>query len=455
MKYELKISQAADLLGVSEGRISQLIASNRIDSVTINGRRRISKESVEQYRDSVRTKGRPPKPRTEVRDYLLLSGEHEVMRLAYDPTADMPFDVTEVLDAQRCPWGTVTRGARGKKRELNEWWRSRAIPNVRPGIGSKLNDLNVADTFLIPFKNLGLSLSDCYWIVPADDSISVSWKDVNYFDNPFADVENERWDFWLSNVGLDSPDNTSEGALPKKWTVVEGKRMLLKGCRSDDQRPYNEAVATSLHARLLQPGEYVPYRTVQTASGPACACPNFLDRHEEYIPAAYLMGTIGNISGNSFYDRFCRYVGTLGIPEASYREHMAKMIVCDALIANSDRHRRNFGFIRNIDTLELRAAPIFDSGNCLWYEKTEHEVACNDWSYAAKPFGPQPERQLAMVDSARWFDGRALDGFVDQATEILSNSAHATEGGRLGYIRNGMQRQVDLVSQLMKVLSYR
>lgn len=57
------------------------------------------------------------------------------------------------------------------------------------------------------------------------------------------------------------------------------------------------------------------------------------------------------------------------------------MIVCDSIIANTDRHLRNFGFIRDIDTLEWRFAPLFDSGNSLWYDKDESEVARGDYSF--------------------------------------------------------------------------
>ena len=454
MKYEIKISKAAEMLGVSESRVSQLISSGTLDSVTINGRRRISKESIEHYRDHVRRMGRPPKSKDFVREYTLMSGDYEVMRVDYDSTADDPLIAREVLDPSRCPWGVVTRGGNGKRLELNAWWRSRSIPSVRPGIDSKLAALQLSDVSEVPFRNLGLSLSDCYWM-RGDDAGDVRWSDINYFDNPFEESAADQWDFWLSNVGLDSPDNTSEGALPKKWTIKDGKRILLKGCRADDQRPFNEAAATALHERLLRPGEFVAYDIVETADGPACACGNFLAPNEEYVPAGMLMETMGTTRGSSLYDRFCRYVGNLGVDEQAIREHLGKMIVCDALIANSDRHRRNFGLVRNIDTLELRIAPIFDSGNCLWHDKTARDIERGDYSFAVKPFGPQLEQQLALIEQASWFNADFLDGFAEQAGTILSQSKHAASDGRLEFITRGVSRQIDLITQLMKVLRYR
>lgn len=111
--------------------------------------------------------------------------------------------------------------------------------------------------------------------------------------------------------------------------------------------------------------------------------------------------------------------------------------------------------LTGLEVLELRCAPIFDSGNCLWYDKTAPRVEAKDWGYAARPFGPEPDRQLAPVESARWFDAEALDGFVEQAAEILSASKHATAGGRLDYIEEGLARQVEHVGGLMQVLRYR
>ena len=68
----------------------------------------------------------------------------------------------------------------------------------------------------------------------------------------------------------------------------------------------------------------------------------------------------------------------------------SKMIVCDGLPANTDRHLRNFGFIRNTDTLEWRFAPLFDSGNSLRYDKDEGQVAANDRTFVSRPFEAPP-----------------------------------------------------------------
>jgi len=46
--------------------------------------------------------------------------------------------------------------------------------------------------------------------------------------------------------------------------------------------------------------------------------------------------------------------------------HFWNMFVVDALIGNWDRHNGNWGFLYNQDKDEVRLAPIFDCGSCLY-----------------------------------------------------------------------------------------
>ncbi len=451
----LTMGDAAKALGLTKARISQLASQGTLEASMVGGRKMVSAESVAKYGEASRRKGSARNAASSTaKQLVLMCAEYEVASVVYDPSLEQPLEVTEVLDAARMPFGTVTRGGLARRREFNAWWEHRSVPNTRPGLLLKMPELDVRQSWEIPIRSLGLSLSDCYWVRPqARDDLE--WAKLNYFENDFEGACDEGWDEWLANVGLDSPDNTSEGELPKRWAIRDGARILLKGCGADDQRPFNEAVATALHKRLLEVGEFAPYEVVQAGGGAACACLDFLGPREEYVPAAYVKDAMGATRGASTYDRFCRNAGLLGCAESTVREAMSKMIVCDSLIANSDRHWRNFGFIRNIDTLKMRPAPLFDSGNCLWYEKTPAQVAAGDWSFAARPFGPDPAANLAQVDVLSWFDPDKLSGFVDEAMTILSGSSHATQPGRLSYIEQGLRDRIRTVCDVLAVLAYR
>ncbi|MEG0330589.1 MAG: HipA domain-containing protein [Longicatena sp.] len=48
------------------------------------------------------------------------------------------------------------------------------------------------------------------------------------------------------------------------------------------------------------------------------------------------------------------------------REQLDNMLVVDYIMINEDRHLRNFGIIRNVETLEwIKVAPIYDTGQSL------------------------------------------------------------------------------------------
>lgn len=347
------------------------------------------------------------------------------------------------------------RNGNPKKRAVNDWWQHRSIPSSRPGLAERLLTLGISSPANAAVRSMGLSLSDCYWLRP-EGTTQTEWGDVNYFDNDFVDSSESDWDNWLSGIGLSSPDNTSEGELPKKWVIgADGKRYLLKGCRTDDQRPFNEIVATALYRRLLEPNDYVSYDLSNTLDGPACRCANFLGTLEEYVPAALIRETASATRGKNVYDRLCAACENLGVDQHKLRANLSKMIVCDFILANSDRHWRNFGLIRNIDTLAMRPAPLFDTGNCLWFGKTAREVNAFDRTFATRPFAFDPHAQLAFVDDISWFDPNTLTDFADEACDILSASKHASADGRLDFIHEGLRRNIATATDVAKVLDCR
>lgn len=448
----ISMGDAARLLGVTKARISQLSASGALACDIIGGRKMVEYNSAIAYQ-KVRKRGR--RPASDVgRKFTLMSADHEVACVSFDPMREFPIEIAEIIDAQRMPFGTCSSSSPTiNKRALNTWWSHRSVPNDRPGLIARYREQGIANGIEAPVRSLGLSLSDCYWLRPVDCD-GLTWQTLNYFENDFERSTPEGRSDWLEGIGLKNPDNTSEGELPKSWIIRNGIRVLVKGCGMDDQRPFNEAVATALHRRLLTQSEFVPYAIGHMFDGPVCLCNDFLNGREEYVPAAYIRDALGSQRGSSTYDRYCRYLGKHGANEAAVRKSVSQMIVCDALLANSDRHWRNFGVIRNVDTLELRPAPLFDSGNCLWYNAPTAALKAGKFGFAAKPFGPDPAAQLALADSLDWFDASRLNGFVDEATEILSQSTWATADNRLEAIHRGLERRVTEVSAAVEVLRH-
>ena len=441
MARYLSVREAADRLGISVQAVHKRIRSGTLHGVKENGGWRVSEDSVTETMAKPPKKGRPWSGAT----YLLMNGPYEVMEFTYHEQTDS-FQPGEVIDAARAPLGTVTRTGRGKPQGLKTWWQHRSIPGSRAGMDEKLRFLGLEDPSQLPFRNLGLSLSDQYWIRPGGESIR--WEDVNYFQNAFGGPA-EDWDEWLSEVGLSSPDNTSEGVLPKRWLCQGNERVLLKGhIPWTDQQVYNEAVATALHRRLLSDGEYVPYEVLQTESlGVVSACPCFLDSYEEYVPMSLVLDAERRRQGETPYDTVLRATKNLGIPQPQAERALAQLIVCDSLMANTDRHFRNFGLIRNIDTLTWRFAPLFDTGNSLWYDKDESAVAQGDHSFASRPFNDLPSRQLMYAAATDWLNLDKLKDFPEEACDILAGGDLSR--WRLDYLREGIQQRIDEIRSIL------
>lgn len=89
----------------------------------------------------VRKRGR--RPAADVgRKFTLMSADYEVARVSFDPTREFSFEIAEVLDTQRMPFGTCSSSSPTvNKRELNAWWGHRSVPDVRPGLISRYREL--------------------------------------------------------------------------------------------------------------------------------------------------------------------------------------------------------------------------------------------------------------------------------------------------------------------------
>ena len=101
----------------------------------------------------------------------------------------------------------------------------------------------------------------------------------------------------------------------------------------------------------------------------------------------------------------------------------------------------------------IRSAPLFDSGNSLWFTKTEREVATGDRAFLTRPFAYNINEQLACVDDVSWFNPGALRGFADEACDILSTSSYAKP--RLDFIHEGIEQNIKLVEGACALLSGR
>jgi len=308
---------------------------------------------------------------------------------------------------------------------LNEWWMGRAIPATRDGIRDVIETLGIDSTVALLSKSFGLSLSDQYWISP--NGSGLKWENINFFQNDYSKdmgeilFGNEPED--PTHISLISPDNTSDGWLRKKWIIIDGKRILMKGGSGVfRQEPYNEVIASTIMRRLNI--NHVDYTMTIEKGMPYSLCECFISQHTELIPAYRILEAVKKNNHDSKYAHLLRCCDKLEIP--GVKEEIDKMLTLDYIISNEDRHYNNFGFLRNADTLEwMGAAPVFDNGTSMWHNT--QQVGSN---VESKPFRSTHAEQIKLVNDFNWFNVDAVYGIREEIMDILTSSSTIDEHRR-------------------------
>lgn len=342
-----------------------------------------------------------------------------VAELVFDETTGEIIKTGSVYDAERLPVGVKERNGRADRSLLNEWWLNRSIPNTRSGIRNVLDTLEINNTQVLPLRSYGLSLSDAYWILP--EGSNINWYDLNFFENAFSEDVGDVLFGQVRNIetfNFNSPDNTTDGYLKKRWKIINGKRCLIKGGSNlERQQPFNEVIASKIMDRLGIC--HVPYNIIWEDDEPYSVCEDFVTRDTELISAWRIMQTQKKDNSTSVYQHFVNCCKSLGAPDVV--PALDRMIVLDYIIANEDRHLNNFGLLRNAETLEwLGFAPIYDSGSSLGYNSllsqihTEKNITC-------KPFKRRHDEQVKLVTSFDWIDFSKLSDAGDMVREVFSD----------------------------------
>lgn len=336
------------------------------------------------------------------------------------------------------------------KVEFNKWWKNRQIPASRKGLKEVLHNSNVydKDNFdLLDAKAYCLSLSDQYWVKGVDEEIS--WESINFFDNEFSeDIGKILFNGGKTalNLNLNTPDMTSNGNYEKRWKIIDGERYLLKaGSKIYNQEPFNELIATKLYERLLNKDEYVEYSVIFDDDKAISKCKNFITKDTELIPAWKINEYYEFLDDEDKYTHYIRCLNNLGIKDAETLTD--KMIVCDYIIANKDRHFNNFGVIRDVNTLKfIDVAPIFDNGCSLWYD--ENDMYVGEF-FLTKPFEEYEKKQLSLVKKLEWLDISKLEDFPNEVKTILSMDKLLSKE-RINKIVDQIKLRIEFVKELKK-----
>lgn len=296
-------------------------------------------------------------------------------------------NIKEIYNKERMPIGTYSEYKQLIPRKLENWMAMRTIPSDRQN-KNKIEEALGMKVSAASVKAMLVSLTDCYWIKQEDSKLK--WEDVNYHDNGF---ENEITGIVLFNQkyqikNFKTPDITTDGILEKTWINNSGFPILLKKGKTDSESHIlsaNEVVASKIAKKMnIDHVEYSPIYIDET-SEKISMCPCFIQNSNMEFVNALQIANETKLFNKGLYDVF---------KEMGFQQEVDKMIQFDYLIGNTDRHEKNFGIIRNAETLEIIAfAPLFDNGSSFGWNNNKNNIG----QYEAKPFLVDPEKQLKLA----------------------------------------------------------
>ena len=306
-------------------------------------------------------------------EHTLMNKNKEIALIELDNNTNLIDKIYDIYNIDYAPLSfkvaTQNKSINNVK-ALNNWYRGRGIPDWRKDLENLLNNLKINSPEELLNKFYALSLSDQYWI-KEEGQTNLQWKDINFFTNAFEykgylDVSlSTATD---SNIDLRSPNNTTDGMLQKAWIIDENNnRILVKGTYSPTrQEPINEWLVSQICKALNI--DYCNYEIDIIDNKIVSKCKDFINENEEIITANDIFFSEKQSNNINDLNHYINILEKNGIKDV--KKQLEDMFLVDFIVMNFDRHMRNFGVIRNVETLKWeRLTPIFDTGECLQCDK--------------------------------------------------------------------------------------
>jgi hypothetical protein len=378
-------------------------------------------------------------------NYLILHNDYPVCTVDIDENYRIE-RIQKIHDRNRLPVG-IRETEEIRAADIDTWLFSRAIPEKRGGLELILEHHNVESNRELLIKNLGLGLSDHYWIM--SEGSGHTWKEINFFENTFGGEED---DIFIGNTKGKfnrerTPNGVSSGMLPKKWIIQSGERYLMKG--SDDvyrQEPFNEKIASCFIDELSV--DHVNYELIWYKKNAYSLCKNMLDTENELISAYYIQKMKRRDKGVSYYEHYIECCNMLGV-SGNIRKELEKMIVVDYIIGNTDRHWSNFGAIRNAHTLKTgRLAPLYDNGASFFTTIHHMAIPSKNRFLTCQSFKRQQNDNIKLVSDFSWIKREAVKELPDLVEQTLSRNKFI-DNARRGAIVHGIRERIQMMERYM------
>ncbi|MCD8221285.1 MAG: hypothetical protein LUD07_03640 [Clostridiales bacterium] len=251
-------------------------------------------------------------------------------------------------------------------KKIAKWWEMRAIPASRASLRDILKNAGCFTPGNFLAKNLALSISDTYWICPFNAHLS--YEDVKLTN--FAIFHDRKIPY--HNATSYDPNASLGGQMEKYWEIRAGNPILVKvSSRYFGQQSLNEVFASRIHERQDNSIPYVKYyASIEADHSVSCKCNAFTSENIEFISAYEIMESSKIPNSIALNDAYTNLCAKQGIDRGMMQDFMDYQTLTDFIISNTDEHFLNFGVLRNPDSMELIGpAPIFDSGNSMFYSE--------------------------------------------------------------------------------------
>ena len=139
------------------------------------------------------------------------------------------------------------------------------------------------------------------------------------------------------------------------------------------------------------------------------------------------------------------------------REFMEYQILTDFIITNTDRHLNNFGIIRDSRTQRfLKPAPIFDSGNSMFYNTSYIKTGYDLLDIEITSFKKREVELLQYVSNPMLVNISKLPS-IDEVYQLFMKDSSANDEATLDKLTKAYQRKVEFLQEFqsgVKIFSY-
>lgn len=359
----------------------------------------------------------------------LMYQNEEVLSFSVD-LESMNFRFEEKLEAfDKAPYGILH--SEDLNQSLLRFFNGRAIPPTRVDYEQILQATGAKDGLSLSFKGHGLSLSNHYWF--RHEGENLRYEDISFFHNGWDDsfgkaVLSGNYEA-LKTCDLNVPDIVTSGWGVKGWLNEDRPRLYKLGI--DETHP-EEAICEVLASRIgrrLFPKDVLDYELREISGRYASVSESVINEGEELVPMSAILPSKflelyrGGGSNKEFSKEFFLALKSQG--RKDLYDFFAKVAVLRSLCFIGDLHADNLCAIRNVDTGEIRLAPIMDLGGAFGSSKTGRDTIAHanrgtlfliyflygslnpEWDYS-------------------WYESRMLDGVEEEIEDYLSKSTFYT-----------------------------